>query len=240
LNTLLASLSNLAARARFWRRPEPAHGDKPGSEVTSEPAAVDAAPEPEAATGTSPARRILGRLAFWRRSADAEAPLDPEADPLQEAALPPPTGGPDTQSETAVRPFAKRVLGVCLRKTVWVPAAAMLLLTVGATGTMLATRAQYSDQEAALRALAAQKLRLEQENQQLRARPAIIPAPTQAPSPTLDGPGQEAAIARPPARRTGRPAGSDCLVTDKATVGESLRRCIEAFNQATSAGGKAH
>jgi hypothetical protein len=26
----------------------------------------------------------------------------------------------------------------------------------------------------------------------------------------------------------------DCLVTDKGKVGESLRRCIEAFNSATS------
>lgn len=210
MRTLLARLQSVFARAMFWRRPAAA--------ASAEHAAEDAAP--------------------------AEPLMETAADTQRD--LPAPPGGDAPAGAPPRRALGKRILRVAMRKTVWMPAAALLLLTLGAVASAVLMHAREASERDALRALQAAKLQLEQENRQLRARPAIIPAPAAqpaAPSPAPDGdgkPGVELAAqaASSPAKPSARTAGADCVVTEKEKVGESLRRCIEAFNQATSRRGK--
>ena len=209
MHTLLARLQSVFARAMFWRRPAAA--------ASAEHAAEDATP--------------------------AEA-METAADTQQDLRSPP-TGDAPAEAPPR-RALGKRILRVAMRKTVWMPAAALLLLTLGAVASAVLMHARQAGEGSALRSLQAAKLQLEQENRQLRARPAIIPAPTAqlpAPSPAPNGDSQPgvdlaAQAANRPANTTAGTGAGDCVVTEKEKVGESLRRCIEAFNQATSRSGK--
>lgn len=200
---------------------------------------------------------VFGRAMFWRRPAAAAraehaAEHAAPAEPLMETAadtqrdLPPPATAEAPAEAPPRRPLGKRILRVAMRKTVWMPAAALLLLALGAVASAVLMHARQAGESSALRSLQAAKLQLEQENRQLRARPAIIPAPAAqpaAPSPAPNGeskPGVDLAAqaANRPVNPTAGTGAGDCVVMEKEKVGESLRRCIEAFNQATSRSGK--
>jgi hypothetical protein len=209
-------------------RPEPA--------VAPEPAADG---EPGPARRFAAAARLFSRLAFWRRKGEADKTADEEAETQRDILPPSPTG--ETAEVPPRRPLGKRILLFFMRKTVWLPTAGILLVMLGALASTLLTRGQHADQDQALRSLQAAKLQLEQENRKLRAMPPIVAT---AAKPTAATPTTPAHEATDPAFDIGVGAGTgtsmpaedsgDCLVTDKGKVGESLRRCIEAFNSATS------
>lgn len=227
----------------FWRKPAAAPHTEPSAEDAPAPPA-EAADEPAAGSVAPPglAVRFLERIAFWRRAGKAQENVEAEADTQTNL----PAAGPaEAPADGAVhRPLAKRVLLIFVKKTVWLPAAAVLLIALGAGLSTLTMRAQQGEQDKAMRTLRAEKLQLERENQKLRAQPAIIPATVTKPAPAAAASRATADPAFAVAADSGQSGSGgengsgDCLVTDKEKVGESLRRCIEAFNQATSSSGR--
>lgn len=262
LDKQLAPLLHFLGRAMFWRRHAPAP-DATDADIAATlpppealPNAQSLAPPPERPTSTpepppqsppesppeskdvGPGRpgwiaRGFHRLAVWRRRpATDDAP--PAAEPERR---PPPPPASEDETEARRPPLGKRLLPILTKKAVWLPAAAVLMAALGAVLSALIMRGQQGDQEQALRTLRAEKLKLEQENQNLRAQPAIIPAraATQAPAARPpDDSAHEAGDLLPQPERTADAAGdgADCIVTGKDGVGDSLRRCIEMYNRA--------
>lgn len=221
----------------FWRRwktppPETEAGsaEAPATPPPAEPEATAAKPRLIA--------RILGSLAFWRRKqpSAAEAEVEePEKSPAGKAAPP----APDGEEDETPHPFPQRFLAVLARKWVWIPAGGLALIAAGVFTTLLILRSQQAEHDRALRELQAAKAKLEQENKMLRNRPAMAPAATTAkPAPAqavakID-PAFDVATGNSGGANSGKGDGGDCMLSDKSNAGESLRRCIEAFNRATS------
>lgn len=189
----------------------------------------------------------LSVLAFWRRKAATgdDAP-EQAADKMVDSGNAPakPDATVDDEEAAPRPPIAKRVLAFMLKKSVWMPAAAVLLVTLSAGAAITFMHAQQHSQEKALQTLQAAKLKLERENKQLRTQQAIIRAPSDKKT------GEEKLAATHAAEASERdpdPAfdaagktspshadGGDCVVTDKSNVAESLKSCIAAFNQTTT------
>jgi hypothetical protein len=248
LKKLLTPLRTVLARALLWRKrsaaPDAAEAvDALAQTMPDVPPPVPAADLPPSETATEAAsetleprpgrlKQLLARLAFWRRTpAAADEASEAEASPAGPA-----DGTAAEDGEAPPRPpLAKRLLAILLRKTVWMPAAGLLLITLGALGSIAYMRAQHAESNKALHALQAAKLQLEQENRKLRTQPA--PAPTPPSKPTAVVPHQAAvdpafdvASAANPAG--GDSSGNDCMISNKDDAGASLKHCIEAFNQA--------
>lgn len=240
MNTHLAPLLSFLGHAMFWRRRASA-ADAESAATEDAPALLpESATDTEASTASKPglAARVLGRLALWRRKGEASEAAEAEADAQQ--TLPASVSTDEASEAPPRRPLGKRILLVLIKKTVWVPAAAVLLVALGALSSVLFMRAQQAEQDKALRALQAAKLKLERENRTLRAQPAttaatVATSPSATPAaPHKDDPAFDIAVQ--PGRDSAGAAdeSGDCIVSDKEKVGESLRRCIETFNRATS------
>ncbi len=247
LKNILSNLRQLAARAMFWRKTSTAT-DEPAT--TDEPAATTEAPPPEpaAAESASDARtetgepkpglvaRLAARLTVWRRTTQtsSEAADSDGAPPAAPDAAP--DAVPDGQEESARPSLVKRIAAILLKKSVWMPVAAILLIAVSTVTSITVMRAQQAGRDKALHSLQAEKQELEQENQKLRTQGTIIPAPIAHAAANPSQPDQNhpdpafdlSSKPQPPARVTG---GNDCIVSDKKNAGESLKRCIEAFNR---------
>jgi hypothetical protein len=257
LKKILTALTTALGRAMFWRKHPPTSEESAAEDLAQtmpppEPTPVDAAePATDAEAGEAKPSRIstlVARLAFWRRTAKNDA------DTADEAAAPdnaPPSArsrldAPPPDEEAPSRPpLAKRALTFLMKKKVWMPATAVLLVALTATGSISYMQAQRSSQDKALQQLQMAKLQLEEENKKLRAQPTMIPAPNKPNSrpeaaakpsvdPAFDIPQSEQSLKASAAARE----NGDCVVTDKETVGQSLKRCIESFNQASTSGTK--
>lgn len=253
----LTTLRALAARALFWRKRapasvEPGAADEPAQTLPAEaqaPTPKQHETEPDGEPAESKPglmARLAARVASWRRKPTAQGSADEAPDE------PPPAARakedtPPSDEETPPRPpLAKRILAVLLKKSVWMPSTALLLVAVSTISSITYMRSQQSQQEQALKKLQAAKFQLERENQKLRKKKNLPPAPegkdahekttvaanTEEPIPSASETTVDAG-ARPKASGAAS-AGGDCLVGDKADVGESLRRCIEGFNAAST------
>jgi hypothetical protein len=234
LKTHLQKLRTALARAAFWRRSAAA------PQTPAAPPDADMAPTEAAIEPTPPRRimRILGRLAGWRRRPPAMPGGDAEApEAAQDEDAPP----PPADEAAAPAPRRSRHSALLTRKWLWLPAGALTLIALSAFTTQLVLRRATDDREQALHALQVAQAKLEQENRLLRARPGSAPppaAPAAPPPPdtlpiTKHDPAFDVAPA-PTGPVSDKGQAGDCMVADKDHVGTSLRRCIEAFNRATS------
>lgn len=133
-------------------------------------------------------------------------------------------------------PLAKRILVVLIRKSVWIPLAALLLIGLSAGISTAIMRAKNAGEEKNLQSLQAEKQKLEEENRKLReqaaAKPLIIPAPDKpAETEHQAEPIQEKPAPASQSKRKETQASADCFIGGKDQAGESLKRCIETFNQ---------
>lgn len=129
------------------------------------------------------------------------------------------------------------LIGLRGKKRVWIAGASLMLL--GMVGSLAFMLVQSSNEKSRLQAeLSAAKQALRQAD----AKPPVAIIPPLLPAPV---PPPEAAHAKPQAEPASAPvylasASSkrapvqmDCELSDKASVGLNLKKCIEAFNQAT-------
>ncbi len=206
------------------RQPDPAAlAEAPARELADEDAIEEAAPAPRLSV-----RAWLKTL--FRRQAKAEgieadesvagAELNRDATAFSEDEA-------DSEVDTAPPGRIRRVLATLSNKWVWIPgASAMLLVPIGAMALMLLQSAQ---EKAHLQAelLATQK-QLEQKSVAKDAAKDVAAAadvPAAADAPAFAAVGSVAAGSRP-----GIDAG-DCQVSDKASVTENLKNCIDSFNR---------
>jgi len=133
----------------------------------------------------------------------------------------------DSDEDTAPPGRIRRVLATLSNKWVWIPGASvMLLVLIGAMALMLLQSAQEKEHLQA-ELLATQK-KLEQAGVAKKvAADTDVPAPAPAPAdvPTFAAVGSAAAGSRP-----GIDAG-DCQVSDKGSVTQNLKNCIDSFNR---------
>ncbi len=129
----------------------------------------------------------------------------------------------DSDEDTAQPGRIRRVLATLSNKWVWIPgASAMLLVLIGAMALMLLQSAQEKEHLQA--ELLAMQKKLEQTGVAKEvAADTDVPAPAPAPAdvPTFAAVGSAAA---------GIDAG-DCQVSDKASVTQNLKNCIDSFNR---------
>ncbi|MHB8938588.1 MAG: hypothetical protein ACYC39_09755 [Thiobacillus sp.] len=128
----------------------------------------------------------------------------------------------DSDEDTAPPGRIRRVLATLSNKWVWIPgASAMLLVLIGAMAVMLLQSAQEKKHLQA-ELLATQK-KLEQKGTVKEAAAKENAGPSDAPA--FAAIGSAAAGSRP-----GIDAG-DCQVSDKASVSQNLKNCIDSFNR---------
>lgn len=240
LSNFIATLKATLARAMFWRRraTAPDTADELAETVVDEERPAVANTDGEAPAAEVEAKPgLFARLAALLRFARRKPA--PDVEPVE--GTPPPIDTPPTGDEEAPRPpLAKRVLAILIRKSVWMPATALLLIAVSVTASVMFMRGQQEDHARSLKNLHEAKLKLEEENEKLRTQQTNIPpAAKNLPSPTTPAP-TEQAIKPDPAfdiadnQRSGaEPASGDCVVSDKNNAGASLKACIDSFNQAS-------
>jgi hypothetical protein len=154
-----------------------------------------------------------------RQVQDVDVPLETE-DQLEE------------NSSGKLADLKNRVWQKARRKIVWIPALALVLSGIGATLTVSILN-KMSAQEQALHHLQIQAKKLEQENQALKdPRKKVMVTAAMPPVPELPLP----AVSRPEIQTTskGNIPRSDCVLSGKTNVRESLKSCIEAFNASSN------
>ncbi len=209
-------------------------GSKPIAEppVEPDPAALAEAPARELAdenaieeAAAAPKLSVLARLkTTFRRQTKPETLEADEPIPGAELNRDATAFSEDDESysdeDTAQPGRIRRVLAALSNKWVWIPgASAMLLVLIGAMALMLLQSAQEKEHLQA-ELLATQK-KLEQTGvaKEVTAD-ADVPAPAPADVPAFAAVGS----------RTGIDAG-DCQVSDKASVTQNLKNCIDSFNR---------
>lgn len=199
---------------------------------------------------------LLARAQFWRKKADASE-TGSEADEALDATqvmppmdapppgLPPdaPPSQPENEEDQYKPPLIKRILATLMKKSVWMSAAALLLIGISAAVSVTLMRGAHQDDEKAMKALQSEKEKLEAENKKLREQASAQPKPGKIIIPSPEKPREDAHSAQTQSEsapvttaitdtpRKSAPSGADCLIADKGQAGESLKRCIEAFNQ---------
>jgi hypothetical protein len=232
--------AGILARLAFWRqrRSDTATGPVEADGLADLAEAIEDATTDAAGKAPSPPRAgLLARLAFWRRSEPAEDAFS-EIPPIPPGrSMLPPAETADDGEQPAKAPLWQPVLARLKNQWVWLPTAALVLLALGALGMMAFMRGQYGAQAQALQALKNAKQKLEQENESLRTAQAVVPAPVigkpaSLPTPVPDkrDPAFDIVQSQPDGSAAAGLESDDCIVTDKEKVGESLKRCIEAFN----------
>lgn len=172
----------------------------------------------------------VSRLAFWRKPAAplleepaAEAstaqPADAEVEPAASA----------DASEPRVDRFERaRVLATLSNKRVWIPGAAVTLL--GLVGVAMALMPPQAAQEK--EHLQAERPASKEKSEQTgiaKKRVAVEqpPAPAAADVPALATASSPAGDSQPGID------GGECEVSDKASVTQNLKNCIDSFNRST-------
>jgi hypothetical protein len=244
LLTLKTALHRVASRRRMADAAETANAEE---DLAKTLANTDAPPPLEAGPGTTPPEArpsFWARLKFWRRKSVPDAEEATEAAKTSDTPPPTETAPPDADTPPAP-PFLKRLLGLLLRKAVWMPAVGILLVAVGAAVSVSFMRGMQANQAKAMQDLEAAKLKLEQENQKLRTAQTLAPAPAAAAPASETKPPEsvtsEMEAKQPSTHATSRAPGrigGDCVVADREGVGTSLKDCIDAYNQAARGGKK--
>lgn len=239
MNRLTAKLVQGFSRLAFWRKPAAAFPEQP--ETPAAEASTAAPPEAEtAAFAEAPARAladgnaieeaasapklsVLARLkTTFRRQTKPEALEADESIPGEGLNRDTAAFSEDDESysdeDTAQPGRIRRVLATLSNKWVWIPgASAMLLVLIGAMVLMLLQSAQEKEHLQA-ELLATQK-KLEQTGVAKEVTvDAAVPAPAAVPAFAAVG------------SRPGVDAG-DCQVSDKASVAQNLKNCIDSFNR---------
>jgi hypothetical protein len=249
LNRLTAKLVQGFSRLAFWRKPAAAFPEQPETpETPAAEASTEAPPEAEpAALAEAPAREladenaleeaaaapklsVLARLkTTFRRQTKPEALEADDSIPgagLNRDATAFSEDDESYSDEGTAQPGRiRRVLATLSNKWVWIPgASAMLLVLIGAMALMLLQSAQEKEHLQA-ELLATQK-KLEQTGVAKGVTAdADVPAPAPAAVPAFAAVGSAAVGSRP-----GIDAG-DCQVSDKASVAQNLKNCIDSFNR---------
>ena len=233
--------------------PEPE--DEPASMLAAEQAAPEAAaPEQNLAQPAEP-QATLSSLATPNASADvlADARVPSSGTPKVDSAT---ESDADPEAISRVQRLKQRARGVLAvfgKKRVWIPSVSLALLAV--IGSLSFMLVKASSEKAHLQAdLTAAKKALKQVAAQpdvavippllavsvppVEAHPASAPADAKAPPNAAPIHLAAAELSIEPLRmaRTsnpGVPVQMDCDVSSKASVAQSLKKCIEAFNQAT-------
>ncbi|HSJ81868.1 MAG TPA: hypothetical protein VK910_11705 [Thiobacillus sp.] len=239
MNRLTAKLVQGFSRLAFWRKPAaafPEQPETPGMEALTEaqpeaePTALAEAPARELAddhaieeAAAAPKLSVLARLkTTFRRQTKPEALEADESIPGAELNRDATAFSEDDESysdeDTAQPGRIRRVLATLSNKWVWMPgASAMLLVLIGAMVLMLLQSAQEKEHlQAELRAT---QKKLEQTGVAKEVTvDAAVPAPAAVPAFAAVG------------SRPGVDAG-DCQVSDKASVAQNLKNCIDSFNR---------
>jgi hypothetical protein len=199
--------------------PDPAAlAEAPARELADEIAIEEAAPAPKLS--------VLARLktTFRRQTKPDRLEADesiPGAGPNRSATAFSEDES-DSDEDTAPPGRLRRVLATLSNKWVWIPgASAMLLVLIGAMAVMLLQSAQ--EKEHLQSELLAMQKKLEHKGNAKEAAAKKNAGPSDAPA--FAAIGSAAAGSRP-----GIDAG-DCQVSDKASVSQNLKNCIDSFNR---------
>jgi len=190
------------------------------------PTAVD--PAEATADEAPPKRSLLTRFkSLFRRHAAAEL-LEAGADPSLSRDTAPNREHAADSDESPVQPGRmRRALAMLSRKRVWIPAMSLALL--GMMGAMLILLLQSAQEKERLQTelLAAQQ-QLDQAGGAKKAVPKndVAEADTTAP---VDEPAAPSLGAVAAVKPDFDPSG--CEVSDKESVSQNLRHCIDAFNR---------
>jgi hypothetical protein len=190
--------------------------EAPARELADENAIEEAA--------SAPKLSVLARLkATFRRQAKPEALEADESIPGAERnrdATAFSEDESDSDEDTAQPGRTRRALAMLSNKWVWIPgASAMLLVPIGAMALLLQQSAQEKEH------LQAELLATQNKFEQAGvAKEVAVDTAVPAPAPAAV-PAYVAADSRP-----GIDAG-DCQVSDKASVTQNLKRCIDSFNR---------
>jgi hypothetical protein len=230
-DTLALPVGWFARMKQGLRRQRSPVQDPDQSGATAPPSRDDASATADAAPTPQPA--FLARLkSMLRRQPRLEQPEavavaddpKPGTEEIREAAA---SGDAEpTGDEEAVHVSRfRRVLAMFSNKWVWIPGVSAVLLAL--IGTMLLMLQQSAQEKEALQAeLLATRNKLEQTTGTKKAAASLSVA-GQADATTFARAGSAAAETGP-----GVDAG-DCLITDKASVTQNLKNCIDSFNNAT-------
>jgi hypothetical protein len=217
----LKQLLNLGRKSKYIAEepPDPASlAEAPARELADENAIEEATPAPKLS--------VLARLkTTFRRQTKPEALEADESIPgaeLKRDATAFSKDESDSDEDTAPSGRLRRVLATLSNKWVWIPgASAMLLVLIGAMVVMLLQSAQEKEHLQA-ELLATQK-KLEQKG-------IAKEAAAKENAGTADAPAFAAIGSAAADTGIGIDAG-DCQVSDKASVTQNLKNCIDSFNR---------
>jgi len=193
--------------------------------------AADASPaDPDDTPKVSLKTRLLGALTQkWGRATQAEV-LD--SAPAADASPADPDDTPKVSLKT-------RLLGALTQKWIWIPSVSVAMLAVVGTLSFMLMQSKQAAHE-----LQAELASAKKQLKQAPIKPQVIPpvlvahqntAPHQSePANPLTGTGAYAESASYSAAAPGDNEALDCDISDKASVAKNLKKCIEAFNQATA------
>lgn len=198
---------------------------------------------PEKGADSAPAgiglfRRILSLLGNACAWIPRVGKANSEASPGQQAS---PSSVPGTMPEEAADAAPagigrfRRILGLLGSKRVWIPGVGIALLAV--IGSLTFMLVKTSSEKAHLQAdlSAAQKALKKSGAVQTSLAVAVVPPLLAGPVPPVEAHSQSVDASTFLTRTSGdgEPVQMDCELSDKASVAQNLKKCIEAFNQAT-------
>ncbi|MBI5750809.1 MAG: hypothetical protein HZA59_01510 [Hydrogenophilales bacterium] len=228
--------ARLKQRLSFRRKPAETEAE-PDAEAAAEKKPKSKDSEEAEVTEPKPGffARLKGWLSFRRKPAETEA--DDKTLVIDKAK----TGSETTAAEgeeEAPQPGRLKRLMIRLRsKMVWIPA--LSLAVVGLVSWVVVVMLHATHEKERLQAeLKAAKKMLEQKQVAAVVRPA--PPPPQPAAPAKPEKKIDPAfeiVGHIPAPQPEEESGinaSDCVVKDKASVSENLKRCIEGFNSAAA------
>lgn len=165
-------------------------------------------------------------------TAQAEAP---------QANLPQPKAAPEEGDESHKPQLVSRLLGTLSKKWVWIPSVSVAMLTVMGTLSFMLMQSKQTTHELQTELATAKK-----QLKQVPIKPEMVPpllvahqnvAPHDVNRAAALTKNVSHAEASPQASAGNSPSPNvdmDCDISDKASVAQNLKNCIEAFNQATA------
>ena len=192
------------------------------SDATSATATADDVPIPR--------HSLLARLRNTLRRKPKPEQLAADADESQSSTerineeAEPSDGDPDGDEDAQQAGRMRCALATLSSKWVWMPGVGILLLVPVAAMTLMLLQSEHEKAQLQAELIATQK-KLEQTTLSKKAA-ASQETPKQAGGPAVAIVGSAAAATKP-----GVDAG-DCLVSDKASVTQNLKNCIDSFNNA--------
>jgi hypothetical protein len=217
---------------RRWRSPAPEQPVDPDQQAAGLERPLSEHPKEEEAPPAKPS--LLARLKNTLRRQPAPETLDVDADePMPDARRnrnPSRTGEANdaASEETSVQPGRfRRTLAALTKKWVWIPAASVMLLAM--MGAMLMQLQQSAQEKEKLQAeLRATQQKLEQASGAKKPASRKVAANPDAPGQT-DG----LALSSVGSGADSQPGFDEggCVVTDKESVSQNLKNCIDDFNR---------